>query len=51
VVNPVGESKSEYEIHQLLAQRLGIGEAFPPYETFLKKAYETSYAATKLGIP
>jgi trimethylamine-N-oxide reductase (cytochrome c) len=50
VVNPVGESKSDYEIHQLLAQRLGVGEAFPPYETFLKRAYEASYAATKLGI-
>ena len=50
-IDPVGESKSDYEIHRLIAERLGLEEGFPPHEEWLKKAYEEKLAFTKYGIP
>ncbi len=47
---PVGESKSDYEIHRMIAQRFGLDEAFPLAEDWLKAAYEGTLASTKLGI-
>ena len=49
-IDPVGESKSDYEIHRMIGQRLGLDAAFPPVDDWLKKAYEGTLAATKLGI-
>ncbi|MEM3601355.1 MAG: molybdopterin-dependent oxidoreductase [Candidatus Bathyarchaeia archaeon] len=49
-IEPIGESKSDYEICRLIAQRMGVEKAFPPPEEFMKKFYEASYAATKYGI-
>ena len=49
-VEPVGESKSDYEIHRMIGQRLGLDEVFPPVDQWLKKAYEGTLASTKLGI-
>ncbi len=49
-VEPVGESKSDFEIHRLIGQRLGLDEAFPPAEDWLKAAYEGTLAATKHGV-
>ena len=49
-IEPVGESKSDYEIHRMIAQRLGLDEVFPPAEDWLKAAYEGTLASTKLGI-
>jgi trimethylamine-N-oxide reductase (cytochrome c) len=49
-IEPIGESKSDYEICRLIAQRLGIGEAFPPAEERMKEMYENSYAYKTLGI-
>jgi len=46
-IEPVGESKSTYEIHRLVAQRLGVGDAFPPPEDFMRNAYEQTLAAQK----
>ena len=49
-VEPVGESKSDFEIHRMIGQRLGLDEAFPPVEEWLQAAYEKTLAATKHGI-
>ena len=49
-IEPVGESKSDYEIHRLIGQRLGLDEVFPPVDQWLKTAYEGTLASTKLGI-
>ncbi|MCC6608674.1 MAG: molybdopterin-dependent oxidoreductase [Burkholderiales bacterium] len=49
-IEPVGESKSDYEIHRMIGQRLGLEEAFPPADEWLRKDYEGTLAATKLGI-
>src|ERR1019366_4926358 len=49
-IEPVGESKSDYEIHRMIAQRFGLDEVFPPAEEWLKSAYEGTLASTKLGI-
>lgn len=49
-IDPVGESKSDYEIHRLIAERLGIGDAFPEPEQILAEAYSTTYAAREAGI-
>ncbi len=61
VVEPVGESKSDYEIHKMVADRLGVGkvrpgfnwpteEWFPEPEKFLRVMYEKTLAYTKYGI-
>jgi len=49
-LEPVGESKTDYEIHQLIAERLGAGAGFPPADDWLRGAYEETLAFTKLGI-
>jgi anaerobic selenocysteine-containing dehydrogenase len=49
-IEPVGESKSDYEIHRMIGLRLGLDEVFPPADEWLKKAYEGTLASTKLGI-
>ncbi|MFP3138449.1 MAG: molybdopterin-dependent oxidoreductase, partial [Nitrososphaeria archaeon] len=52
-IDPVGESKSDYEIHRMLAQRLGVRSVerwFPEPDEFLRHSYEMTIAYTKLGI-
>jgi len=49
-IEPVGESKSDFEIHRMIGQRLGLDEVFPPADHWLKAAYEGTLASTKLGI-
>ncbi len=49
-IEPVGESKSDFEIHRMIGQRLGLEEVFPPVDQWLKAAYEGTLASTKLGI-
>jgi trimethylamine-N-oxide reductase (cytochrome c) len=46
----VGESLSDYEIHRLIGQRLGLQECFPPVDDWLKAAYEGTLAFTKHGL-
>jgi trimethylamine-N-oxide reductase (cytochrome c) len=49
-IEPVGDSKSDYEIHRMIGQRLGLDEAFPPADDWLKAAYEGTLVSTKHGI-
>ncbi|BBE42026.1 molybdopterin-dependent oxidoreductase [Conexivisphaera calida] len=50
-LEPVGESMSDYEVHRLIARRLGIGdEWFPEPEEALRRAYEATLAHAKYGI-
>ncbi len=49
-IEPVGESKSDFEIHRAIGQKLGLDADFPPAETWLKKAYEGTIAYTKHGV-
>lgn len=49
-IEPVGESKSDFEIHRMIGQRLGLDAVFPPADHWLKAAYEGTLASTKLGI-
>ncbi len=49
-LEPVGESKSDFEIHRMIGQRVGLEDAFPPADEWLKAVYEKTLAATKLGI-
>lgn len=49
-IEPIGESKSDYEICRLIAQRMGVEKAFPPPEQLMKSLYEASYAATSYGL-
>jgi len=49
-IEPVGETKSDYEIHRMIGQRLGLDEVFPPVDDWLKTAYEGTLAATKHEI-
>ncbi|MDP7547266.1 MAG: molybdopterin-dependent oxidoreductase [Alphaproteobacteria bacterium] len=49
-IEPVGESKSDYEIHRMIGQRLGLDDAFPPVDQWLQTAYEGTLAATKHAI-
>lgn len=46
----VGESKSDYEIHRMIGQRLGLDAVFPPADEWLKSAYEGTLASTKHKI-
>jgi trimethylamine-N-oxide reductase (cytochrome c) len=41
-IEPVGESKSDYEIMRMIALKLGLQDVFPPFEEFVRKAYEAS---------
>lgn len=49
-IQPVGESKSDYEIHRLIGQRLGLDAAFPPVDDWLKKAYEGTLSFSRDGL-
>ena len=49
-VEPVGKSKSDYEIHRMIGQRLGLAEVFPPPDEWLKGAYQGTLASTKFAI-
>ena len=49
-IEPVGDSLSDYEIHRMIGLRLGLDKAFPPADEWLKRAYETTLAKTKLGM-
>lgn len=48
-IEPIGESKSDYEIYRLIAEKLGIGEHFPPVEKMLRDAYEKTLASKRLS--
>lgn len=49
-IEPVGESRSDFEIHRMIGQRLGLGHVFPPADDWLRAAYEKTLAHTGLGI-
>lgn len=49
-IKPVGESKSDYDIHREIGLRLGLDEAFPTGEEQLRTAYERTLAFTKHKI-
>lgn len=49
-IEPVGESKSDYQIHQMIGHKLGLKDEFPSVDEWLKKAYEGTIAFTKHGI-
>lgn len=49
-IEPVGESKSDYEIHRLIGRRLGLDHAFPPVDEWLRAAYDKTLARTRWGI-
>ncbi len=49
-IPPVGEAKSDYEIHRQIALALGLAEAFPPPQEWLKKDYEQTASFKTLGI-
>jgi trimethylamine-N-oxide reductase (cytochrome c) len=56
-IEPIGESKSDYEIHRMIAQRLAqefnkpeLLEAFPDPESIQRSFYEKTLAKRKYGI-
>lgn len=49
-IDPIGESKSDYEIHQMIAERLGAGAGFPAADDWLRGAFEETLAHTELGL-
>jgi trimethylamine-N-oxide reductase (cytochrome c) len=49
-IEPVGESRSDYQIHRMIGQRLGLDAQFPPVDDWLKQDYGKTLAATDLGI-
>jgi trimethylamine-N-oxide reductase (cytochrome c) len=49
-IEPIGESKSDYEICRMIAQRMGVEKAFPPPEELMKSLYESSYVYKKFGL-
>jgi len=49
-IDPVGESKSDYEIHRMIAQRLGVDDDFPPPEEFIRMIYESTPPYKVFGI-
>ncbi|MGE3644561.1 MAG: molybdopterin-dependent oxidoreductase [Beijerinckiaceae bacterium] len=49
-IEPVGESKSDYEIHRMIGKKLGLEADFPPVDDWLKKAYEGTLAFTRHGM-
>ena len=57
IIEPIGESKSDYEIHRMIAERLAkefnkpeLLQAFPEPEVVLKEFYEKTLACRKYGI-
>jgi anaerobic selenocysteine-containing dehydrogenase len=49
-IEPVGESLSDYQIHQLIGHKLGLHEEFPSVDEWLKKAYDGTIAESKTGL-
>jgi trimethylamine-N-oxide reductase (cytochrome c) len=49
-IEPVGESKSDYEIHRMIGQRFGLDDVFPPADDWLRATYEKTLASTRFGI-
>ncbi|MEM0049678.1 MAG: molybdopterin-dependent oxidoreductase [Candidatus Bathyarchaeia archaeon] len=56
-IEPIGESKSDYEIHRMIAERLAkefnkpeLIEKFPEPETILKEFYENTLAFKRYGV-
>lgn len=49
-IEPVGESKSDFEIHRMIGERFGLDDAFPPADHWLKAVYEGTLAATEHAI-
>lgn len=49
-IAPVGDSRSDYEIHRMIGHRLGLDKVFPPVDDWLKAAYEGTLASTKFGL-
>ncbi len=49
-IPPVGDSKSDYEIHRMIGLRLGLDEVFPHSSDWLKASYEETLAATKYNV-
>ena len=49
-IEPVGESKSDYQIHQMIGHKLGLQDDFPSVDEWLKKAYEGTIAFSKHGM-
>jgi trimethylamine-N-oxide reductase (cytochrome c) len=49
-IEPVGESKGDYDIHRMIGLRLGLEKVFPPAEEWMRKAYEGTLSCSKLGI-
>jgi trimethylamine-N-oxide reductase (cytochrome c) len=41
-IEPIGESKSDYEIMREIALKLGLEDVFPPFEDYVRKIYEES---------
>ena len=48
-IEPVGDSKSDFEIHRMIGARLGLDRVFPTADRWLQGAYEGTLASTKLG--
>src|SRR5690606_1362963 len=44
VIEPVGESKSDYEIHRLIGQELGLAEAAPHAKDWSQTVFESTLA-------
>lgn len=49
-IEPIGESKSDYEIHRLIGHRLGLQQVFPTVDEWLQRDYEKTIAFTKQGV-
>jgi trimethylamine-N-oxide reductase (cytochrome c) len=49
-IEPVGDSKSDFEIHRMIGARLGLDRVFPTADRWLQGVYEGTLASTKLGI-
>ncbi|MEM4425207.1 MAG: molybdopterin-dependent oxidoreductase [Candidatus Nezhaarchaeales archaeon] len=49
-IEPLGESKSDYEIARLIAERMGIGDKFPPPQELMKQLYEKMWPRLRYGI-
>lgn len=51
-IEPVGESKTDYEIMRLIAQKLGLKsylEEFPEFEEYARRKYEESICPTHMS--
>jgi trimethylamine-N-oxide reductase (cytochrome c) len=51
-VEPIGESKTDYEIMRMIAQKLGLQsylEAFSEFEEFVRRHWEESYLVSRMS--